>query len=249
MRRLDNRYRKITEFIQLSCLKQYASGKIRHIDRLGATIDGSSYASNTCKRVNRQSGESMIMFTSRHWRWCFAGVLIMGSMFIVATRVQPPDTTAASAAVADVALTPAPLADHPAPGFSLANLNGTNTALIDLKGQVLLINVWATWCPPCRVEMPSIQAAYEQYHDQGFTVLAVNLQEDPAVVAAFMRDYQLTFPALLDRNGQVSRTYQAVALPSSFFVDRRGVIRAVYRGPMPRSTIVGTVEQLLQEGM
>jgi peroxiredoxin len=169
-------------------------------------------------------------------------------MFIVATRVQPPDTTAASAVVTDVALTPAPLADHPAPDFSLANLDGTNIALIDLKGQVLLINVWATWCPPCRVEMPSIQAAYEQYHDQGFTVLAVNLQEDPAAVAAFMRDYQLTFPALLDRNGQVSRAYQAVALPSSFFVDHRGVIRAVYRGPMPRSTIVGTVEQLLLEG-
>jgi peroxiredoxin len=63
-----------------------------------------------------------------------------------------------------------------------------------------------------------------------------------------MRENQLTFPALLDRDGQVSRAYQAVGLPSSFFVDRRGVIRAVYRGPMPRSTIAGTVEQLLQEG-
>jgi peroxiredoxin len=144
-------------------------------------------------------------------------------------------------------MTPAPLPDHPAPNFSLTDLNGTKIALIDLKGQVLLINIWATWCPPCRVEMPAIQAAYEQYHDQGFIVLAVNLQEDPAAVAAFMRDYQLTFPALLDRDGQVSRAYQAAALPSSFFVDRRGVIRVIYRGPMPHSAIAGTVEQLLQE--
>jgi cytochrome c biogenesis protein CcmG/thiol:disulfide interchange protein DsbE len=193
-------------------------------------------------------GESMIMFTHRQWRWCFTGVLLLGSLFIVVTRVRPQATTAAPAVVTDVVLTPAPLADHPAPDFSLPNLDSTNIALSDLKGQVLLINVWATWCPPCRLEMPSIQAAYEQYHDQGFTVLAVNLQEDPPTVAAFMRDYQLTFPALLDRNGQVSRAYQAGALPSSFFVDRRGVIRAVYRGPMPRSTIAGTVEQLLREG-
>ena len=145
-------------------------------------------------------------------------------------------------------MAPAPLADHPAPDFMLTSLAGTKVALSDLKGQVLLINVWATWCPPCRVEMPTIQAAYEQYHDQGFTVLAVNLQEDQSAVAAFMREHQLTFPALLDSDGQISRTYQAVSLPSSFFVDRRGVIRAVYHGPMPRSIIAGTVEQLLREG-
>ena len=79
-------------------------------------------------------------------------------------------------------------------------------------------------------------------------MLAVNLQEDPRTVAAFMHEYKLTFPALFDLDGQVSRTYQAISLPSSFFVDRKGVIRAVYRGPMPRSVIAGTVEQLLREG-
>ena len=96
--------------------------------------------------------------------------------------------------------------------------------------------------------MPTIETSYEQYRDRGFTVLAVNFQEDPRAVAAFMREYKLTFPALLDLDGQVSRAYQAVSLPSSFFVDKKGVIRAVYRGPMPRSVIAGTVEQLLQEG-
>jgi cytochrome c biogenesis protein CcmG, thiol:disulfide interchange protein DsbE len=190
----------------------------------------------------------MIRLTYRQWRWYFAGVLLLGSLFIVATRVRPQATGAAPAVATDAGLAPAPMPNHPAPDFTLANLDGANIALLDLKGQVLLINVWATWCPPCRVEMPAIQAAYEQYHDQGFTVLAVNLQEDPAAVATFLREYRLTFPALLDTDGQVSRAYQAAALPSSFFVDRQGVIRAVYRGPMPRSTIAGTVEQLLQEG-
>jgi len=190
----------------------------------------------------------MIAFTRRQWNWLFAAVLILGSLFILATRVRPQQTTAAPAAASDEVMAPAPLADHPAPDFTLSNLDGTKVTLSDLKGQAVLINVWATWCPPCRVEMPSIQAAYAQYHDQGFTVVAVNLQEDPGAVATFIREQQLTFPALLDPDGQVSRTYQAVSLPSSFFVDRRGVIRAVYHGPMPRSIIAGTVEQLLQEG-
>jgi peroxiredoxin len=193
-------------------------------------------------------GQAMIIFTQRQWNWFFASVLILGSLFILATRVRPQQTTATPVVASDGVMAPAPLADHPAPDFTLSSLAGTKVALSDLKGQVLLINVWATWCPPCRVEMPTIQAAYEQYHEQGFTVLAVNLQEDPSAVATFMRDHQLTFPVLLDEDGQVSRTYQAAALPSSFFVDRRGVIRAVYHGPMPRSIVAGTVEQLLQEG-
>jgi len=190
----------------------------------------------------------MMALTQRQWNWFFAAVLILGGLFIVATRVRPQQTTAAPTTASDGVMAPAPLADHRAPDFTLIGLDGRQIALSDLKGQVLLINVWATWCPPCRVEMPTIQAAYEQYHDQGFTVLAVNLQEDPSAVATFMREHQLTFPALLDPDGQVSRIYQAVSLPSSFFVDRRGVIRAVYHGPMPRSVIAGTVEQLLREG-
>ena len=190
----------------------------------------------------------MIALTNHQWNWFLATVLILGSLFIAATRVRPEQTTAAPAAATDAVTAPAPQADHPAPYFTLTSLDGTKVALSDLKGQVLLINVWATWCPPCRVEMPTIQAAYEQYYNQGFAVVAVNLQEDPSAVATFMREHQLTFPALLDPDGQVSRTYQAVSLPSSFFVDRRGVIRAVYHGPMPRSIVAGTVEQLLREG-
>ena len=190
----------------------------------------------------------MLALTRTQWNRLLAGVLLFGTVFIVATRVGPPQGAAAPAAPADEATTPAPQADHPAPDFTLMRLDGTPVTLSKLKGQVALINIWATWCPPCRAEMPTIETAYEQYRDQGFTVLAVNLQEDPRSVAAFMQEYTLTFPALLDLDGQVSRTYQAFSLPSSFFVDKKGVIRAVYRGPMPRSVIAGTVEQLLQEG-
>lgn len=190
----------------------------------------------------------MIILDRRRWNLLFASALLFGSLFIVATRVRPQASVPAPVANANVATTPAPLANHPAPDFTLTTYDGATITLSKLKGQVALINVWATWCPPCRAEMPAIQATYEQYHGQGFTVLAVNLQEDPRVVAAFMRQYGLTFPALLDLDGAVSTAYQARVLPSSFFVDKKGVIRAVYRGPMPRSVIGGTVEQLLSEG-
>jgi len=190
----------------------------------------------------------MMTFTRNQWNLLLAGVLLCGSIFIVATRVGPPANTTASSQPASTASAPAPQVDHPVPDFTLTSLDDTRVTLSKLKGQVILINIWATWCPPCRAEMPTIETTYEQYRAQGFTVLAVDLQEDPRSVASFLDQYKLTFPALLDADGQVSRTYQALSLPSSFFVDKKGVIRAVYRGPMPRSVIAGTVEQLLQEG-
>jgi cytochrome c biogenesis protein CcmG, thiol:disulfide interchange protein DsbE len=190
----------------------------------------------------------MVALSRGQWNVLLAGVLLVGSIFIQVTRVRPTQGLSTAISSVDIAPNPAPQANHPAPDFGLSSLDGSTVRLSDLKGQVALINVWATWCPPCRAEMPTIQAAYEQYADQGFTVLAVNLREDPRAVAAFMRQYGLTFPALLDLDGKVSVDYRATVLPSSFFVDRRGVIRAVYRGPMPRSIIAGTVAQLLQEG-
>ena len=190
----------------------------------------------------------MLVLTRSHYNRLLLGVLIFGTLFVSAARVRPTQLLAAPVSTAVVAADPAPQANHPAPDFALPVLDGATVNLSDLKGNVVLINVWATWCPPCRAEMPTIQAAYEQYADQGFTVLAVNLRENPRTVAAFMQQFGLTFPAPLDLDGQVSALYRASVLPSSFFVDRQGVIRAVYRGPMPRSVIAGTVEQLLAEG-
>jgi cytochrome c biogenesis protein CcmG/thiol:disulfide interchange protein DsbE len=92
-----------------------------------------------------------------------------------------------------------------------------------------------------------MQAVYEQERSNGFVVLAVNSRESADQVASFMRDQQLSFPALLDSDGAVGTTYRATALPSSFFIDRNGIVRAVYYGPMPRSVIAGTVTQLLAE--
>lgn len=185
-------------------------------------------------------------FSRNIWDLALVATLLLGSAFIWTTR---------STSGADVmplvaeptAAQPAPLVGHPAPEFALTAVDGSQIALSDLRGQVVLINLWATWCPPCRAEMPAIQQAYERFHAQGFTVLAVNQQEDGATVVQYMHDQRLTFPVLLDSDARVGATYQARVLPSSFFVDRRGIIRAVYRGPMSRGMIEGAVEQLVAE--
>lgn len=191
----------------------------------------------------------MNALTRTRWNLVIFMTLLLGSIFILLTRVSStPLAAPASGNPNVVADMPAPVANAPAPDFTLPTLDGSRVRLSDLKGQVVLVNIWATWCPPCRVEMPIIQTVYDQYRDKGFVVLAVDQDEDRRVVAAFMNENKLTFPALLDAGNRVGWMYQATALPSSFFIDKQGVIRTVYRGPMSRSVIAGTVDQLLNEG-
>lgn len=174
-------------------------------------------------------------------------VALVGSVFIVATRVRPEASSIA-------AQTPAPIGEarpftnHLAPDFVLSDLAGQQVALSELRGKVVLVNIWATWCPPCRAELPMIEEAQRRYGERGFVVLAVNQAEERALVADFMREHGLSFPVLLDSDGAVSRLYATQALPSSFFIDRQGVIRTLYRGPLTQSVMAGVIEQLVAEG-
>jgi len=141
---------------------------------------------------------------------------------------------------------PQPQRGFPAPDLSLETLEGETIALSDLRGQVVIINFWATWCPPCRAEMPALQKVYEQYRDQGLTILAVNQQESNQRVADFTGQFGLTFPILMDRDGRVFARYRVTALPTTFFVDREGVIREVtIGGPMSEPFIESQVTALL----
>jgi peroxiredoxin len=133
-----------------------------------------------------------------------------------------------------------------APDFTLETYDGETVRLAQLRGQVVLINFWATWCPPCREEMPAIQEAYDEHRERGLVVLAANLMENDAQVGDFMAEMELTFPILMDRRGTVSERYRVQSLPTTYFVDRSGVIQdIVIGGPMPRSLIEGKVTDLL----
>ena len=120
-----------------------------------------------------------------------------------------------------------------APDFSLPARAGGDIALSKLKGQVVLVNFWATWCGPCRQEMPLLEQIYQRYKGLGFTLLAVNVEEDSAGADKWLRDTPVTFPVLFDRANQVSKLYDVTAMPSTVIVDRKGRVRYVHYGYKP----------------
>lgn len=144
---------------------------------------------------------------------------------------------------------PAPREGFLAPDFSLQTPEGETVSLSELRGQAVLVNLWATWCPPCRAEMPAIQKLYDEYKDQGFMVLAVNMtyQDNPQSVLPFTRENNLTFPVLLEETGEMARKYELRSLPSSFFVNRDGIIQeVVIGGPMSEALLRTRIESILE---
>lgn len=126
----------------------------------------------------------------------------------------------------------APVTGAPAPEFSLESLAGEQVSLADARGHPVLINFWATWCGPCRVEMPAIQSRYEMHKDQGLRVYAIDFDEPRELVEDFAKAFGLTFDVLLDPGGQVNNTYKIIGYPTSFFVAADGVIQIVHVGAM-----------------
>ncbi len=125
-----------------------------------------------------------------------------------------------------------------APNFFLADLDGKTISLEDQQGKAVLVNFWATWCAPCRVEMPELQKVYDSYQDKGLVILAVNNMETAEQVKSYFYDeMSLTFTPLLDTDGIIANLYGSLVFPSSYFVNADGQITAIHRGPM-------TVEQI-----
>jgi peroxiredoxin len=138
-----------------------------------------------------------------------------------------------------------------APDFTLNTFDGSEMTLSALRGKIVVINIWTTWCPPCRAETPALQNSYEQYKDNGVVILGVNLTNQDALSAIkiFVQEFKLTYPILLDEAGKVAGLYQNMALPSTYFVDRQGIIRTVViGGPMSETFIQSKIETLLKEG-
>jgi peroxiredoxin len=106
--------------------------------------------------------------------------------------------------------------------FTLSDLGGKKVSLSSFKGKVVFLNFWATWCPPCRAEMPSMERLYQKLKDKGLVILAVDLQEDAKSVRKFVSEHKLTFPVLLDSDGKVGGTYGARSIPTSYIVGRNG---------------------------
>jgi len=122
-----------------------------------------------------------------------------------------------------------------APDFTLQTLQGESMTLSDYRGKNVIINFWATWCPPCRAEMPHMQRYYDEHKDDDFTILAVNMtttESHQSDVQPFIDELAITFPVLLDVDNDVTDTYQVMAYPTSYFVDKNGVIQYKILGAM-----------------
>jgi cytochrome c biogenesis protein CcmG/thiol:disulfide interchange protein DsbE len=146
-------------------------------------------------------------------------------------------------------LIPAPREGFLAPSFELADPSGQTFRLVDLRGQVVVVNFWASWCPPCKAEMPDLAAAYQSHREEGLVILGVNTtyQDDAQTAIEFAKAQGVTFPILLDQRGEVARQYLVSALPTTYFIDRQGIIRkVVVGGPMSETTLTSTVRDLLQ---
>lgn len=169
-------------------------------------------------------------------------ILLLGAGWIWLSAVEPGETTSG--------LIPAPQKGFLAPDFTLETTSGESVTLSDFRGQGVLVNLWASWCGPCRAEMPAMQRVYDEYKDQGFVVLAVNITSQDSVTnaLAFAEEYNLNFPILLDIRGEVADAYLMRAFPSSFFIDKDGVItEVVIGGPMSEVLLEVRAMQLIGE--
>ena len=137
-----------------------------------------------------------------------------------------------------------------APSFSLQKLNGSVVKLIDYKGKVVLVNFWASWCGPCKMEIPSLNRLYQKRKSTGFEIVAISLDRTPvSKLAAFVKEKQMDFPILLNPDGDVSERYMVRGIPSSFLLDKKGMIKWKVVGGMEwdRADVLSRIDQLLAE--
>lgn len=134
-----------------------------------------------------------------------------------------------------------------APDFELTTLDGESIKLSELRGKGVLINFWASWCKPCRDEMPAIQRVYDRYKDKDLEVLAVNIAETEVTVDGFVRHLDLTFPILMDKNREVTKQYGIGPIPSSIFVSPEGKVVGKVSGQMAEGQIESMVLETLEK--
>ena len=137
-----------------------------------------------------------------------------------------------------------PQAGEPAPDFGLALLDGSEISKADLRGQVLVLNFWASWCVACRQEAPALQQTWEMYRDEGVVFLGVTYKDAKGASLAFIDEFGITYANGIDESGRMSRVYGVVAVPETFIIDREGNIAAVYIGEVQSDELVAQLERL-----
>jgi peroxiredoxin len=178
-------------------------------------------------------------------RWDFVMVVSLAAAILWTVGSRLP-----SGVGAPLSSSPSPREGFFAPDFTLDTLQGEQVKLSGLRGKVIVVNFWTTWCPPCRAETPALERSYEAYKDSDVVILGVNLTDQDSLkeVESFVHEFGLTYPILLDRDGAVGLLYQLSGLPTTLFINREGIIRTVViGGPMSETSIRSKIEALLKE--
>ncbi|MCL4504937.1 MAG: TlpA family protein disulfide reductase [Chloroflexi bacterium] len=134
--------------------------------------------------------------------------------------------------------------DTPAPDFTLKTFNGTPVSLKDLRGKRVLINFWASWCPPCLQETPDLVAAYKELGDSGVVFVGIGTQDDSDKLKKFAADNKVTYTILEDPKGSVSDAYSVLGLPTTVLVDSQGIVRKVFSGPVTKDQVITEIKKL-----
>lgn len=174
-------------------------------------------------------------------RWTLLALLIFigGIGWIWVSRL-PADLTLAAASTEGLAI------GQTAPEFSLTTLDGESFSLAALQGKPVVLNFWATWCGPCRRELPALQASAERYSDN-VTIVGVDQAEDADIVQRYVDELGLTFPIPMDTDGKVGEAYRVRGLPTTYFIDSEGVIQRIWAGEMNSITLAESIVELLEQ--
>ena len=171
------------------------------------------------------------------------GLLVLG---LAAWVFLPKPDTSGTTNREEISAIPS-VAAYKAPELSLTDLDGSPVSLADFAGQVVLVNNWATWCPPCKAEMPTLQGYYGDYRDQGFMIVAIEAGDSPEAVAEFVDEYGLTFPVWPDLEQKALDAFRNPNLPNSAVIDRNGAVRYVWTGTITRNVLEEYITPLVEE--
>ena len=182
---------------------------------------------------------------SKIWGLLFLGIglilagIAAGILWIpkIASNLKPDDT---GGSVVPIKV------NFSAPELALKDVTGQASALKDYQGQIILVNNWATWCPPCKAEMPALEEFYTRHKDQGFVLVAVEAGEPTEEVAQFVKDYGLTFPVWLDPQNKSIRVFKNYNLPNSYVIDREGVVRFAWTGGISLKNLEKYITPLME---
>jgi peroxiredoxin len=181
-------------------------------------------------------------------KWTAFFTIIAGGLFILGAGLIPMLAIAQQKVLESAApILPPVITNYPSPRIMLTDLEGKPTSIEDYTGWVILINNWATWCPPCKIEMPELQAYYKDHNAEGFVVIAIESGEPADLVASFVKELELSFPIWLDPHGTVLEIFQNWDLPSSYVIDRDGIVRLYWTGGINKPTLEQYVTPLLEE--